>query len=170
MQAISAPWWMTSRLMCRISSDIAWSAHGPSLGPMGRVSVLRIEVAYPSDPVRVCVVELLQRRLGVGGVVPGLVVGRRAAEVEVVAHCEHADDHVGEPPRDGRERLGLRRRVGEVDRAVGMNRPAVRHRLPEVLLIGQAVQPRAQLVRPVDSRVGRPVGWSKSLMGSACQP
>ena len=29
---------MTSRLMCRISSDIAWSAHGPSLGPMGRAS------------------------------------------------------------------------------------------------------------------------------------
>ena len=30
-----------------------------------------------------------------------------------------------------------------------MNRPAVRHRLPEVLVVGEAVEPRAQLVRPV---------------------
>ena len=32
--------------------------------------------------------------------------------------------------------------IREVDAAVGVDGPAVRHRLPEVLVVGQAVQPR----------------------------
>ena len=40
--------------------------------------------------------------------------------------------------------------IGEVDRAVGVDGPAVRHRLPEVLVVGQAVQAWPQLVRPVE--------------------
>ena len=44
---------------------------------------------------------------------------------------------------------GSRRRVGEVDAAVGVDRPAVGHRLPEVLVVGEAVEPRSQLHAPV---------------------
>ena len=34
--------------------------------------------------------------------------------------------------------------------AVGMHGPAVRHRRPEVLVVGQAVEPGPQLVGPVE--------------------
>ncbi len=70
--------------------------------------------------------------------------------MRVAAHRQHADDQVRHPPRDRRERLGLRWRVGEVDAAVGMDGPAVRHRLPEVLVVGQALQTWPQLRPPVE--------------------
>ena len=121
-----------------------------------------VEAAHPGDPAGVGLVELGERRIGVSGVPPRLVVRGRAAEVGVVAHREHADDHVGHPPRDGGERLGLRRRVREVDPAVpiprslrscppdGMHGPAVRHRLEEVLLVGEALQSWTQCPSPVE--------------------
>jgi hypothetical protein len=82
----------------------------------------------------------------------------------VVANREDADDDVREPPRDGRERLRRRRRVREVDAAVGMHRPAAGDRLPEVLVVGESVEARPQLLLPVEVELvdevsGEVRGW-----------
>jgi hypothetical protein len=107
------------------------------------------ERADPRHPFFVGFVELSQRGRRIGGVRPALVVGGRPVEVRVVAHGKHADDDVREAPRDRGERCRFGRRVVEVDRAVGMHGPAVRHRFPEVLVVGQPVESRPQLVGPV---------------------
>src|SRR5690606_23705821 len=76
-------------------------------------------------------------------------------------HREHPDDDVRQPPRDRGERRGVRWRVVKVDRTVRMHRPTVRHRLPEVLGIGQSVEPWSKLSGPVPvelvGEVGAPV-------------
>src|SRR6185436_9364406 len=46
--AISAPWWMTSRLMCRIRSSIGRSAQGPSAGPIGLLRSAVVTVRTPA--------------------------------------------------------------------------------------------------------------------------
>ena len=79
--------------------------------------------------------------------------------MRVVAHGEDADDHVRQPPGDGGQRGGRGLGVDEVDAAVGMHGPAVGDRLPEVLVIGQAVEAGPQLMRPVEVQlVGEEVG------------
>ena len=118
-------------------------------GPDGLAQVGIIERPDTVDPAAVGVVELVQRGGRVGGVVPALVVGGRSGEVCVVAHRQHADDDMGESPRDRGERRGLRLRVDEVDRPVAVDRPAVGHRFPEVLVVGQACQAGPQLVGPM---------------------
>ena len=83
-----------------------------SLGFPARLGeVVVAEAADPGDPSVVGVVELGERAVCIDGVLPRQVVGGRTAEVEVVAHSQHADDHVRHPPRDGGERLRLRGRV-----------------------------------------------------------
>ncbi|SHU06282.1 Uncharacterised protein [Mycobacteroides abscessus subsp. abscessus] len=75
---------------------------------------------------------------------------------------EHADDDVAEPPADRRDRRGFGRRSGEFDHIVartalqwrgrGATRPqapTAAHRFPEILIIGQTIEPGPQLRRPV---------------------
>ena len=150
--------------MCRIRSVIGSSAQGPSAGPHGPGQVGVVQRSDPGDPAVVGVVELGQRRRGVGGVRPALVVGGRTVEVRVVAHREDADDDVCQPPRDGGERRGLRARKGEVDAAIAVHGPAVGDRLPEVLVVGQAVQARPQRSAS-ESRAVRPASGGRCSVG-----
>lgn len=127
---------------------------------------LLAEVADPGDPGGVLLIELGQRTVCSGGVVPGHVVGGRATEVGVRAGTENSDDQVSDAPGDGGDRRGLGLGEREVDGhlpaadlhgsgpgAASSHAPATGHRLPEVLLVGQPLQPRAQLVLPVPGKL-----------------
>jgi hypothetical protein len=85
-----------------------------------------------------------------------------AAEVSGIAHPEDSDDDVAEPPGDrgGRRPDGFR--VRPVDQqCIGAGRhgggggtarahsPGSRNGLPEVLLVGQSLEPRSELMLPV---------------------
>ena len=149
MQAISAPWWMASRLMCRMHL-LPWgdpptglpSARSAAPTPASsRARTPEIQLAYASSTWLQC--RLRRRWCCRSGSRPA---ARRSGDGWA---SQHADDDVREPPRDGCERLGLRLRIGEVDAAVGVHGPAVRHRCAEVLLVGQALEAGAELVRPV---------------------
>ena len=114
--------------------------------------------------VAVCVFQGLLRRPGVGEVTPALgfsVTNGGPAEVAAVTRSE-THDHVREPPGDRRDWGRIGRGVGELkgelarahrDRcrahAAPAHAPAPGDRLPEVLLVGQSVQSRAQRGPPV---------------------
>ena len=119
----------------------------------------------PADarlPGRVDGVEPGERGGRVAGIVVFLVLHRRAAEMRRDPHAEHADQQVAHSPGDGRGRRRVGRRPCPVHRevpgpqgdrcggpAARPDRPHAGRRLPEILLGGETVQPRAELVPPV---------------------
>src|SRR5580658_4712776 len=120
------------------------------------------ETAHAGYPRRVLLVELVECFFRGSWVLEAVPVRGRSAEMRAAPRGEHAHDDVREPPGDRRDRLWLGRWIAVLQdelasakrfghRAVraGADAPAARHRLPEVLLVGQPVQPRAELMLPV---------------------
>jgi hypothetical protein len=111
-----------------------------------------LPAADAGEPPRIRRVELDQGLLGARRIREGVVVDRRAAEVAGAASAEAADDDVRQLPGDCGEGCRSRLGVGEVDgrAAVGeVDVPGPGGRLPEVLRVGQPVEPRSQLGPPV---------------------
>jgi uncharacterized protein (DUF885 family) len=132
---------------------------GGTAGPGQAVGAEAVDAGQPRG---IALVEPGERGGGVAWVVVGRPADGRSAEVRPDALAEHADDDVAEPPRDRGHRHGVGLRPGEfVDVSAGADgprrrrgaarpdRPHARHRLPEVLLVGEAVQPRAEVGPPL---------------------
>src|SRR5262245_31375892 len=147
--------------MCSTSAAMGYSANGPSAEPHGRASPASSRPLTPASHAAYASSSCWSagRR---AGVVEGLVVDRRPAEVVGDPGAEHADDDVREPPRDrgDRRRAGLG--MGEVDNEVAAaerdrgsslspwtDAPGIGHRLPEVFGVGESLKPRAKLPAPV---------------------
>src|SRR5262249_52047635 len=121
------------------------------------------EAAHPGQPDVEPGLELVERGGRAAGVLPGLIRCRWRGEVRRVARGEHADDDVAESPGDRGEGRGDRWGEGVVDREVAgtdlhgrcraaarAHAPGVRHRRPEVLVVGEAVEAGSQLMVPVE--------------------
>jgi hypothetical protein len=162
--------------MCRTSAAMGYSANGPSPGPQARASPSSPRLLTPPQPHGVNVIELLEGMFGPARVLVRLIVNRRPAKVAGDAGSEYADDKMREPPSDRRHRRWGWLGVGIVDDEFaatsrdsgpalppGVDIPAIGHRLPEVLGVGQPfvaipkvftpmpVKLFGQLVCPVDA-------------------
>jgi uncharacterized membrane protein len=122
----------------------------------------RAQPVHTVDPRGITRVELGQRRRRVARVLVRAVVEGRPAEVRGDPHAEHADHDVPDPPGDRGHRRRVRFRYGEIDGeragtrrdrrgacAAGPDVPGSGDRLPAVLLVGQPVQPGAEVPAPV---------------------
>jgi hypothetical protein len=161
---------MTSRLMCRTRSAYGYSDHG-ALGLADR----HVEVDLPDSftPVLEVVVQDGQGGLGVTRPCDGRQVEGAVTEVVVGPHPQAGDGDVGEPPGDGGDGRRFRRRVRPVDREhtirPATDRPAIRHRLPEVLVVGETFEPGPQACVPLEIELveqlfpGRPLFQATTL-------
>ena len=148
---------------------------------------LGVEARDAGDPAAVGVVERSEQRCGSPGQLHDVVVGRWTAEVAGVAFAEDTDRHVTEPPRDRRHRRRRRLRELEVhDQIAGADRrlgaclrsrtdaPATFDRLPEVLVVGEGVEPGSYVVVPMPrqllAQAVRPFHWPWTLRLYMCIP
>ena len=133
--------------------------------PAGRLQAGVIQRPDAGDPGVVHDVEPSQR-IGRGpGVLVGVVVNGRTAEVPGQPIAEDADQQVPDPPGDRRDRRRGRLGKGEIDDevtgpdlrrdtlATGTHAPHAGDRLPAIFRVGEPVPPRAQVVLPLPAQL-----------------
>jgi hypothetical protein len=153
---------MTSTWVYRTSFAIGASAYsGGEMAPCGWASPGCAEAAHVADPRIVPLIELAQRSVGGARVAEGWVIGGPATEMGCGRWPERVDE-VRKPPGDCGDGLAIVRRAGVVHGelaraerdgrralAAGADGPAAGDRLPEVLVIGKAIEPGPKLVLPM---------------------
>ena len=170
MRAISAPWCSASRLMCSTRAAIGYSAYGPSAGPHGGASAVGVERRARRR----------SRRRGGGRAAPApgrrqRPVGRRRTSTGAVAEvvgrprrrrrrwrcgpcARRWSSAAAGPARAWRSRSPCRRRRRHRRRRLVRGGRMLQHpgdRLPQVLLVGQAVEAGPQERAPSGTPAGR---------------